>query len=98
MLKCDKEASQTRDYCVAKNATLRLRSGQATSRGLPGSFTARRMLVLDDKQTGSLFLRNGFLVYWFGIGELEPEAHHFFVAGLAPAQSFRGVGILGVVV
>jgi hypothetical protein len=46
----DKEASQTRDYCIAKNATLRaarpdclrLRSGQA--------LTAQKALVRNDNQ------------------------------------------------
>jgi len=50
----NKEASQTRDYCVAKNATrraarpdsLRLRSGQA--------LTAQRALVRNDNQTAPL--------------------------------------------
>jgi HTH-type transcriptional regulator/antitoxin HigA len=46
----DREASQTRDYCVAKSATHRLRSGQAASRGSPRSFTAQRTLVQDDNQ------------------------------------------------
>src|SRR6267143_2605316 len=27
-----------------------------------------------------------FFPYWFGIGELQPETHHFFVAGLAPTN------------
>jgi hypothetical protein len=42
----DKEASQTRDYCVRKQ-------GDA-SRGSPRSFTAQRTLVQDDRQTDPL--------------------------------------------
>jgi len=38
----DKEASQTRDYCIAKNATLR--------RGPPRSFAAQKTLAQDDNQ------------------------------------------------
>jgi hypothetical protein len=39
----DSEASQTRDYCVAKE--------RDTSRGSARSFTAQRTLVQDDNQT-----------------------------------------------
>src|SRR4029453_3899989 len=31
------------------------------------------------------------------IGGLQPEAHHFFAAGLAPAQDFGRIGIEGIV-
>jgi hypothetical protein len=50
----NKEASQTRDYYVAKSATLRLRSGQAAPRGSPRSFVGKNRPPQDDNQTAPL--------------------------------------------
>jgi len=56
----EKEASQTRDYCVAKNATHRpphhaktRRAGGPASHGSPRSLAAQE-LARDDKQTAPL--------------------------------------------
>src|SRR5208283_2064503 len=57
-----KEASQTRDYCVAKNPSALLRAGCDTSRGSPRFprqardrlFAAQRTLAQDDNQTAPL--------------------------------------------
>jgi hypothetical protein len=41
----NREASQTRDYCVAKNATLRLRSGQAPRAARPDPSLRKERLL-----------------------------------------------------
>src|ERR1700736_1120124 len=45
----------------------------------------------------SLVRDRGFLIDRLGIGELQPESHHFFVARFAPPDGLRGIGILRVV-
>jgi len=49
----DKEASQTRDYCVAKNALRRATLAQGrlkdTTRGSPGSLRLKNGYAQDDK-------------------------------------------------
>src|SRR6266853_1673300 len=47
--------------------------------------------------TTSLVRDSGFCVYWFGIGELQPETHHFFVAGLTPTNGLSRIGILRII-
>ena len=84
----DKEASQTRDYCVAKDATLRLRSGQAPRAARPDSLdfardrllAAQRTLARDDNQAEALpaifysFRRVGLAVssFWV-VAQFESE-------------------------
>src|SRR6266478_4965031 len=48
-------------------------------------------------QATSLVRDRRFFVYRIWVGELQPEAHHLFVAGFAPANGFRGIGILRIV-
>src|SRR6266576_6618182 len=48
-------------------------------------------------QPSSLVRDRHFFVYRIGVGELQPKAHHLFVAGFAPANGFRGIGILHIV-
>src|SRR5215471_7356661 len=71
---CDKEASQTRDYCFAKYATLRLRSGQATRAAHPDpSLRLKNGCVRDDHQSVPRAWRwsggtlNLFMNYIYGI-------------------------------
>jgi hypothetical protein len=58
----DGEASQTRDYCVAKNPSARfrlLRAGCDTSRGSPRFLAAQRTLARNDNQTAPLARQDG---------------------------------------
>src|SRR5580693_6292720 len=71
-----KEASQTRDYCVAKNRSRSLRAGCDTSRGSPRFprqardmlFAAQKALAQDDNH-----YRSAAAVDWAGSAGLELE-------------------------
>jgi hypothetical protein len=54
MMQFDREASQTRDYCVAKIATLRQAQGRLQRRGWLRFLTAQRAIVRNDNQTAPL--------------------------------------------
>src|SRR5271163_698672 len=41
--------------------------------------------------------QRSFLADRLRVRELQPEAHHLFVAGLAPTNGFRRIGILSIV-